>query len=103
MDELNASKRRGAFGFNPTLPLYAAFDRATASVLACVLVQPDGNMHNVVGSIVFENMTLQESFAELREIFPFANKISKAIMPPGANIENITVAGSDCELATEEP
>ncbi len=103
MYDLNASRRRGAFGFNPTLPLYAAFDRSTASILACVLVQPDGNMHNVVGSIVFENMTVQESFAELRETFPFANKISKAIMPPGASIEHITVAGVEFELAPEEP
>ena len=103
MHELNASKRRGAFGFDPQLPLYAAFDRSTASVLACVLVQPDGNMHNIVGSKCFDNMTVQECFAELREIFPFANKISKAIMPPGANIENVSVAGVEFELAPSEP
>ncbi len=103
MFELNASKRRGAFGFDPKLPLYAAFDRSTASVLACVLVQPDGNMHNIVGSKTFDNMTVQESFSELREIFPFASKVSKAIMPPGANIEHIAVAGVQFELSPDEP
>ncbi len=103
MHELNASKRRGAFGYDPKLPLYAAFDRSTASVLACVMVQPDGNMHNIVGSRCFDNMTVQECFAELREIFPFAKKISKAIMPHGANIEDISVAGVEFELAPNEP
>ncbi len=103
MFELNASKRRGAFGFNPQLPLFAAFDRSTASVVACVLMQPDGNMHNVVGSQVFDNMTIQESFVELRELYPFANKISKAIMPPSANIESLSVPGVEFELCPSEP
>jgi len=103
MFDLNASKRRGAFGFNPRLPLYAAFDRSTASILACVMVQPDGNMHNIVGSRTFENMTVQESFAELRELYPFAGKISKAIMPPGANLDHIAVPGVEFELSPTEP
>ena len=103
MQDLNDSKRRGAFGFNPKLPLYVAFDRSTASILACVLVQPDGNMHNVIGSKVFDNMTVQESFAELRELFPFAKRITKAILPPGANTENTAVAGVEFELAPGEP
>ena len=93
MFDLNASKRRGAFGFDPKLPLYAAFDLSTARILACVLVQPDGNMNNIVGSRLFTNMTVQDCFAELREIFPFASKVAKAIMPPSANIDNISVAG----------
>ena len=103
MFDLNASKRRGAFGFDPKLPLYAAFDRSTASILACVLVQPDGNMHNIVGSRLFTNMTVQDCFAELREVFPFSSKVAKAIMPPGANIDNISVAGVEFELAPELP
>ncbi len=103
MFELNASKRRGAFGFDPKLPLYAAFDRSTASILACVLVQPDGNMHNIVGSRIFDNMTVQECFSELRELYPFTNKISKAIMPSGANIDHIAVPGIEFELAPVEP
>ncbi len=103
MQDLNDSKRRGAFGFNPKLPLYVAFDRSTASILACVLVQPEGNMHNIVGSKVFDNMTVQQSFSELREIFPFAKNVTKAIMPPGANIDHIAVAGVEFELAPAEP
>ena len=103
MFDLTESRRRGAFGFDPSLPLYAAFDRSTASVLACVLVQPDGNMHNIVASRTFENMTVQECFAELRELMPFAKNISKAIMPPGANINNVSVAGVEFELAPSEP
>ncbi len=103
MHELNESKRRGAFGYDPTLPLYAAFDRSTASILACALVQPDGNMHNVVGSREFENMTVQEAFAEIREIFPFGSKVSTAIMPESANIDNISVPGVEFELCPAEP
>jgi phage terminase large subunit len=103
MFELNASKRRGAFGYNPRLPLYAAFDRSTPSMLACVLVQPEGNMHNVIGSRVFDNMTVQESFSELSDLYPFTKKISKAIMPPGANLENIAVPGVSFEIAPTEP
>ena len=60
-------------------------------------------MHNIVGSRVFENMTVQQSFSELREVFPFANKISKALMPPGANIDHIAVAGVEFELSPDEP
>ena len=103
MFELNESNRRGAFGYDPTLPLYAAFDRSTASVLACVLVQPDGNMHNVIASKIWDNMTVNDSFAELREIFPFARKIEKAIMPPTANIEDMTAPGVEFETAPNEP
>ena len=103
MAELTASKRRGAFGYDPTLPLYAAFDRSTASVLSCVLVQPDSNMHNIVGSQTFENMTVQDSFAEMRELFPFAKKISKAIMPPSSNIDHLAVPGVEFELCPNEP
>lgn len=103
MFDLNASKRRGAFGYNPRLPLFAAFDRSTASVLGCVMVQPEGNMHNIVASRTFENMTVQESFAELRELMPFTKNISKAIMPPGANLDHISVAGVEFELTPTEP
>ena len=103
MFELTESRRRGAFGFDPALPLYAAFDRSTSSVLACVQVQPDGNMHNVVASRTFDNMTVQESFVELRKNIPFAKNISKAIMPPGANLDNVSVAGVEFEEAPSEP
>ena len=101
MAELQASKRRGAFGYDPTLPLYAAFGRQTASVLACVLVQPDGNMHNIVGSKTFENMTIPDSLAEIREIFPFGKKIMTAIMPPGDGVY-ANLPGVDFEVAPNE-
>ena len=102
MSELNNSKRRGPYGYNPSLPLFAAFDRSTSSVLACVLVQPDGNMHNIVGSMTWENMTVSDSFTALRELMPFARNISKAIMPPGANLEKYEVAGVEFECAPEQ-
>lgn len=103
MYALNESKRRGAFGYDPQLPLYAAFDRSTSSVLACVLVQPVGNMHNIVASKTWENMTIQNSFSDLREMLPFGNKISKAIMPPGANIDHFKVQGVEFYPAPDQP
>lgn len=103
MNELNTSKRRGAYGYDPSLPLIVSFDRSTASVLACVLVQPDGNMHNVVASLTLENVTVRECFAKLRELLPFGNKITKAIMPPTATLDNVSVPGVEFEVAPNQP
>ena len=103
MADLNNSKRRGAFGYDPSLPLFAAFDRATASVLSCVLVQPSGNMHNIVASKTWENTTVGEAFAWLRNFLPFGGKITKAIMPPTANLTNFNVLGVEFEAAPDQP
>ena len=103
MTELNDSTRRGAFGYDPSLPLFAAFDRATASVLGCVLVQPSGNMHNIVASQTWENTTVGEAFIWLKNFLPFGKNIQKAIMPPTANLDNFKVSGVEFEAAPNQP
>ncbi len=103
MADLNNSTRRGAFGYDPSLPLFAAFDRSTASVLACVLVQPSGNMHNIVASKTWENVTVGEACIWLKNFLPFGGKITKAIMPATANLDNFKIMGVEFEAAPNQP
>jgi hypothetical protein len=94
-----AEGRHGTYAYNPQLPVYVAFDLGYSDHLAAVFVQPCNNEHNIIATRSWRFTTLGDAFADIRETFPFGNKIVKAILPPDTSAVHIEIPGVEIELA----
>jgi len=70
MRELDLAGRLGSYGYDPTLPVYAAW-KLSGDHLAVVFVQPRGTESRVIGSQRWKFKAIHDALNEIRRKYPW--------------------------------
>jgi hypothetical protein len=99
MKGMEDAGRISSHSYDPLQPLYVTFDLGFSDHLAAIFIQPRNNEHVIIGSRAWTFTTINDAFADIRQSFPFGNKVVIAILPPDASAVHITIPGVDIILA----
>jgi len=96
MQWLSSEGRIGATGYEPALPLFAAW-HVSADALACILTQTRGTESRIVASRAWRQHSIADALEDLRESIPFARHIRKCITKE--SVHAFELAGYEVESA----